>query len=1278
TEAAIDVSYWPASPDYPGGIVPIGKPIANVHLYVVDRHLRLQPIGVPGELCIGGTGLAEGYYNRDDLTKAAFVTGPFEDVPDDRLYRTGDLARFRTDGQIEYLGRIDNQVKLHGLRIELGEIEAAVLSVPCVREAAAILHESSGHQMLVAYVAADNFDVGQAIALIKERLPEFMVPRRFIEIPALPTTANGKLDRNALPEPLSPLTADDADDAETAPPRTAEERVLAEIWQDVLGVEKFGLDTNLFRLGGDSITTIRIAARLREAGYPVQVKDVFGHATIRQLAARLATPGSDVGEDAEAVAVAQAAVPFFSVPSEERSELPESAQDAWPLTRLQSGMIYHSMLHARSPLYHDVFSYDVQAPLDRELLLQALRSVTDRHQQLRSCFDLGTFGEPMQLVFAGIEPQLEFDQDPTLERTRDFDLEQAPLVRFLVDAPDENRFTLTISFHHAILDGWSVALVIEEIRRAYSGILTGSATAPIPYSAYVALERQALADEAQAAFWTETVAGVTPALVASRSGTATVQPATTTRTVPEGLAAGLRSLANDLGVTPKSAFLAVHLHVLGQLTGRSDTISGLVVNGRPEVSGGEQTAGLFLNTIPFPIQLGDLDWPALIRRTFDFEQKAMAHRRFPLAEILRRDSRDELFDSIFNYTDFHVYQSEPDESAAITGARYFEQTNFAAVVHLANDRFSDSTTLTVNYDAARIDSEVVDRYLDRFIATAAIESDTAVDPIREIVAKAIGLARIGADDNYLELGVDSITAIRVVAKLKRRGLGAALQDVFEYPTARRLAQHLQSTAEGASGHPTAQAPVQRPDTTLAPGSAATRPSEHTVPFGLSGRPRVEFPAGVVDAYPATSMQVEMVRHHDADPKQAVYHDVFSYRLGLALDEPLLRSVLQQLVDRHETLRTSFDLGARPRPLQLVHSVVSVPLEVVDMSAPDFDDWFESEKAVGFDWAKPPLIRFFAHRHTPDAFTLTLSFHHSIIDGWSLSLFIRDLIQGYTTALEPAAPAPPYRDYVAAELRSRSSEQQREFWSTWLGDAEPLRLPRSEDIDPDSRWSETAFTVQRSTQQALTALSHRAGIPLKHTMLAAHITVLTLLHDRPTVLTHVFTGGRLEEEGAEEAIGLFLNFIPFRQDTTGRTWRSLVEETFAADRRTLPHRRYPLAEIERDLGKTPLAETAFNYTQFTAYGDAAKSHVLQSVKWFEHTHFALLANVGHDLHQDRLVVTLNADARVLPRRFVEALADLYGGVLGWLAADEDASVTETPVEIAKLATLLGDVMERELP
>ncbi|MEV7080280.1 amino acid adenylation domain-containing protein [Streptomyces sp. NPDC093516] len=1275
TEAAIDVSHWPCRTDYPGELVPIGKPIDNVRLYVLDRDLRLQPIGVPGELCIGGVAVATGYHRRDDLNARMFVPDPYGTAPGARLYRTGDLARFLPDGQIQYLGRIDNQVKLRGLRVEPDEIAAVMRDLPAVQDAAVIVDTSGPTQALAAYVVSSAFDPEDLRARLRTLLPEFLVPQYLVEVPRLPTTPNGKLDRRALPAP----TAQAAPAAARAvrPLATTAEQDVARAWTDVLGLRApVGADSNFFALGGDSIMALRVSSRLRAAGYEADLREVFAHTTIAELAASLTH--RDPGSSGPALTEA-----FGLLSEDDRRALPAAAEDAWPLTKLQSGMIYHSLLDETSPVYHDIFDYELAGVADPDGLTRAVRETVAHHPPLRSLFDLERYDEPLQVVLrrdaVGAAPSLEVvdltglpadAQDRAIaewiedEKGRPLDLGRPPL-RFRVHLRGGGRVNLAFSFHHLILDGWSVALVVEEIRRRCAGLPAGPAAGDVPdpgYGTYVALERESASRPADREAWRGMLDGFSATLLAGHLGSAApsaIETAVLERAVPSGLEERLRGSAAARGLPLKSLYLAAHCAALANLTGRSRLITGLVGNGRPEVPGGSEMVGLFLNTLPLPVEVGEPDDAGLPASVFERERALVPLQRFPLADIERQHG-GALFDVVFNYTDFHSYApagdpaGAPREAVSIESARYFELTSFPMTVHVHRDHFAGGTQLAVSHDGARIKTSTAEQYAGEFFAAleryagqepadgAALAAERAV---AAIIAKVVGSDTLGVEENYLDAGVDSISSIRILAKLRRSHPGAELRDVMEARTVRALVRRL-----AASG----------PGTTGTAGSA--QDASGASPDGLA--------PGVVDAYPLTATQLRMIRATRRDPAQSAYHDVFAYSVALPLDAGLLRAGLRRMTASCETLRAAVDLAA-PVPRQLVYASVEPDLTVVDAaddpSAPD--EWFARERGSGFRWERPGLIRFAAHRTAPDGFVLSMSFHHAIVDGWSLSLLVRDLLLSYASqvtgadagAVSGAGPvrsggaAGSFRSYALAEAAARTSAESRAFWRDVLAGHPGARLPRHPS-DGGSRWAEATVVLPAGREGRLREIARGTGHPLKYLLLAAHVKVLALVTGEPDVLTGVFTHGRPETDDAQDLVGMFLNFQPHRVRVGNQTWPELIDQVFAFEMRALAHRRCAASGDGPD--DWPQYSALFNYTDFPAYTDAHGGGHLTGVRWFEHTDAPYLATVGRDPDGAALEITLNADGRFLPQSAVDGLGRLYEAVLTQIAEDPGGSVGDT--------------------
>ena len=451
TEAAIDVSYWACDEENERHQVPIGRPIDNLRLYILDGFLEPVPQGVAGELYIGGVGLARGYHLRPGLTAERFVADPFG--TGERLYRTGDLARWRVDGAIEYVGRIDHQVKIRGLRIELGEIEARLQGLASVEEAVVIARDTAQGKQLVGYVVAHSEGESLRRELL-EHLPEYMVPAQILVLPAMPLSPNGKLDRKALPTP-------DFSQQQKAyqAPRDEREGLLAAIWQSVLGIERVGIDDNFFELGGDSIVSIQVVSRARQAGLQLSPKDLFLHQTLKALAS--------VARQDDSVAVVQ-------VPASGRT----------PLLPIQH-WFFEQHLPRRAHWNQSVLLGCAQ-PLDSALLARALGHVCEWHDGLRLRFG----NDPSSAEYAA------YTQDPELLWTRQatdaeqllmhceaaqrsLDLSRGPLLRaLLVDMADGSQ-RLLLAIHHLVVDGVSWRVLLEDLQTAYRQ-LASAATVQLP------------------------------------------------------------------------------------------------------------------------------------------------------------------------------------------------------------------------------------------------------------------------------------------------------------------------------------------------------------------------------------------------------------------------------------------------------------------------------------------------------------------------------------------------------------------------------------------------------------------------------------------------------------------------------------------------------------------------------------------------------------------------------------------------------------------------------
>ena len=720
----------------------IGRPLAGYEAWVLDRELRPVPLGAPGEICLGGAGLARGYLGRPDATAERFVPHPLGE-PGARLYRTGDLARHLPDGTLEFLGRADDQIKIRGYRIEPGEIETALAAHPWVREAVVIARQDvPGQALLTAYVAlAAEAEGGlhgdlhsQLHTFLATRLPAYMIPAAFVPLAAFPLTPSGKVDRKALPAPDPARLAGGAH----TPPRNPREAALAGVWAEVLGVDRIGIDDSFFAFGGDSIRSLQVQALAREQGVHFTVQQLFEHQTIRELAEAVdLAAGSDSAHSS----------PFSLISEEERRRLPPDVEDAYPLAQLQTGMVFQTELSPESGVYQDRFSFTLRGPLDTAALDAAAQRLAARHPILRTSFDLANPGGPLQRVHLTARLPFEVtdlrDLDPeTRERTLDaflereqtlpFDWSRPPLLRIHVHRLDAERNQFTLTEHHSILDGWSVASLLAELFNLYRGV-ESAAPPPSPaasFREYVALERQALASPEHRAYWQRAVGDGAPTVLPRLGPPAAAGPLrheVIDPEIPAAVADGLRALARTASVPLKTVLLAAHLRALAFLCGGTDVLTGLSSDGRPEEPGADRVLGIFVSMLPFRFRLAGGSWVDLARSVFAAERELLPFRRFPMAEVQRLHGGGSLFETAFNFVHFHVYQGLADAGdLQVERSRGFELLDLPLTANFGVDPFSGRITLGLN---AHLDVLSHERLTDAAGYYLRTLTEMAADPL---------------------------------------------------------------------------------------------------------------------------------------------------------------------------------------------------------------------------------------------------------------------------------------------------------------------------------------------------------------------------------------------------------------------------------------------------------------------------------------------------------------------------------------------------------------------
>ncbi|RJG15557.1 amino acid adenylation domain-containing protein, partial [Paenibacillus thiaminolyticus] len=703
SETHVATSYTITPNDIVTELPPIGRPIGNSSIYILDPLGCPQPIGVAGELYIGGACVGEGYLKQPERTRETFIANPFSSGG--RMYRTGDLARWLADGSIEYLGRMDHQVKIRGYRIELGEIETRLLGVKGIREAAVLVHRDEyGSNELCAYIAGEReFSYTELREALGTVMPDYMIPSSFVQLGQLPVTRNGKVDRRALPKPDGAKAG-----KRYEAPRTNMEAKLALLWQDVLGVERVGIHDNFFELGGHSLRAMTLASRIHQTlDVEVPLRLLFQAPTVAGLAAAL-----------EAV----------TCPSYE-ALLPVAKQAYYPVSSAQKRLYLLQQLEGMGLSYNMPVALQLEGTLDKARLEAALQTMIERHEPLRTSF-IVVDGEPVQRVEEDpalrviYEESEEADAGKRIQAfLRPFDLSEAPLLRTTVVRLAEDRHLLLFDMHHIISDGTSINIFIEEFMKLYAGEQLEPLR--LQYKDYAVWQRkytQMPAYRELEAYWREQFAGQLPVLTLPadhpRRAVRSFEGGQVDFELDSELASAVRGLARANGATMYMVLLAAYSTLLSRLSGQEEIIVGSPVAGRPHADL-DSMLGMFVNTLAlrmYPAR--DKSFAVYLQEVKQTALGAFEHGNYPFEELVeqvvrRRDtSRNPLFDAML------VLQNTEQVELELSGLRLstypFDYNAAKFDVTLSVREHEEGIRCSLEYSSMLFDRETIERWADHF------------------------------------------------------------------------------------------------------------------------------------------------------------------------------------------------------------------------------------------------------------------------------------------------------------------------------------------------------------------------------------------------------------------------------------------------------------------------------------------------------------------------------------------------------------------------------------
>ncbi|MBW8684664.1 non-ribosomal peptide synthetase [Chitinophaga rhizophila] len=655
-----------------GESIPIGRPLYNRTAYVLDSQLQLLPIGIAGELYVGGAGLSRGYLHQPELTAERFIHHP---VSGERLYRTGDLARVLPDGSIAYLGRSDDQVKLRGFRIELGEIESVLQDSGCVSHGVVVLRgEGSGKQLVAYVIPEEQYDEAVLLTYLAKRLPDYMVPSFIVVLEAFPLTNNGKVDKRALPDP----EAQQLQTAGYVAARNETEAAIIAIWQEALQIDRVGIYDDFFRLGGDSIRAIGVISQLRKRfSESIRLYELYQSGNVAALSVLIDNlqPSSIETDELKAIVVAEVDALRAAV-LEERADAATIA-DVYPMSDIQSGMIYASLWQTDKSVYHDQITFRISDRPDKRILHRALTMLVQKHAILRTVFDQHPVYGGIQIVrkvanfdlnevvWCDVSKEQEKDAIQRFmasEREKGFELNNALLWRVAILQFRQSCY-LVFQFHHAMLDGWSLASLTTELNSLYVTLFAQYDLPPLQslkatYKDFVLDGITEKRNTGNQQFWQQELQGYRR-LDIFREEPVSIQ---LVRSFDKTTFERLQQRIQADRLSMRGFFLGVTLRVLSTLTYEDDLTIGVVTNNRPLLDDGDKVLGCFLNTVPFRQRNAKeaATWLSYFRQVEEQLVRLKERERISLFAITAATGEaanggNPFFDVLFNFVNFHVY-----------------------------------------------------------------------------------------------------------------------------------------------------------------------------------------------------------------------------------------------------------------------------------------------------------------------------------------------------------------------------------------------------------------------------------------------------------------------------------------------------------------------------------------------------------------------------------------------------------------------------------------------
>jgi len=1211
TETTVHVTFKEITPeDIAGNISKIGKPIPTLETVVLDRRLMLQPAGIPGECCVGGGGVARGYLNRPELTAEKFINNPYK--PGKKLYRSGDLVKMRDNGEMDYLGRIDRQVKIRGFRIELAEIEARLSNCPGIKDAAVMdRDDQKGNTYLCAYIVADaDFTVSRSRAYLSRWLPDYMIPLYFIPLEQIPLNSNGKVDRHRLPEPgiQEPGGA-----AGGHGPRNVIEKELADIWQNVLGINNVSIDDDFFEIGGDSIKILQVISRMKSLGYTLEMKDIFSNPLISKLAPFVKKTGAIVHQGAVTGDV--------------------------PLTAIQQWFFQHKT--SGSDHFNQAVMLNFKEGLREESVHAVFSKLQEHHDALRMTFKKKN--ETIIQENRGLEHPLSVrvfdyrDQKETPGRVENdilglqagIDLETGPLMKLGLFHRDGGDYLLIV-VHHLVIDGVSWRILLDDIDTLYRQYSDGEPLVlPLKTDSFKTWSEKIcrLADSRQflneKSYWARLESTPVPEIGKDFENDDNYIRDIDTLTFSlneedthllltkanEAFGTGIADLLlTALGLTVKKIYGIDLLLIALEGHGREEIVKDVDIN---------RTVGWFTSLYPvlldFSNEPGETDEINLSRiiREVKEQLRRVPHKgvgygilKYITSEEHKKDITFRLKPRVlFNYLGqfdeglrsscFRV-EKEPVSGTRSPDEKMAAQLEFSGIIT------GKRLTMSVSYSHRQYKTETIadlsenfKKVLTRIIAYCTSRKDKVLTP---------------SDFTYPSISIETLDRLQ-------NDYSYLIEDI--YP--------LTPLQEGMLFH-----------TLFEEGqSAYLNQISHKLHKRLD-IPLVEKSAN------------ELFKRFD------ILRTAFVYQ---GIERPL-----QLVLKRRQVDFSYFDIGK--------------PAGAGDPGKKDekknvMEEFRKKDRQRLFNPGKDVMLRLAIFRLDDARYEFTWSFHHILMDGWCLGILITEFFEIYNSFMEkrtPRLPAViPYKKYIEW-LEKRDKENSKAYWTQYLaGYEETAGIPTlKKEAESHREHENVVLTLETGKSRALDKLAGRNQVTLNTLINAVWSILLGKYNRRQDVVFGTVVSGRPPEmEGAESMVGLFINTIPVRvhYERTAK-FRDLLRAIQGKALDSEPHHYYPLVEIQ---AQCFLKQNLLDHIiVFENYPEVSHETALSDLEIFQQTNydFNIIVVPG-----EQLSLKLEFNGNKYDSDFTRGIAGQFSLVFDQIIIDEDLAIEEL--------TLLSEKEKRRL-